>query len=265
MDSWPPLSPASGVRPKRKNPVSVSVRRRPAPEPENDFGVVEMEKIERKRGRAEKESGSRIQNGNGNGNGGSMVRGVLISALFALAGAGVWFALARFTGHELSPIAWAVGLAAGFGMMLGLHHASRAAGVTSGGLAIGGVLLGKVLVFFFVTLPLLGLLGLIAHEQLQHDGVDPTKATQQQWQTARDKAGAILRDMDFSTREAAIEKGLEGLRTAGNPMAYMTPAERVRFMLSNTFQWMDLLYIALAVGTAWKIATYGNGNGTQKN
>jgi hypothetical protein len=262
MDSWPPLKSVSHStrtgRAKVKKPVSVAVRRRPTPEPENDFVVVEMEKVERSRRKKSRPVSDSGENGNGD-DGGSMMRGVLISSLCALAGAAVWFALARFTGQELSPIAWLVGLAAGCGMLLGLHHTSRAAGATSAALAIGGILLGKVLVFFFVTLPLLGLLALISQEQLRQTGIDPAHATTAQYQVARDKAGRILRDMDFATREAAIEKGQESIRSAGSPMAYMTTSERGIFMLRNTFHWMDLLYVALAVGTAFKIATYSSG------
>jgi hypothetical protein len=146
-------------------------------------------------------------------------------------------------------------------MLLGLHRTSLASGVISAALAIGGIVLGKVLVFFFVTLPLLGLLGLIATEQLQHNNIDPQHATMQQWQTARDKASGILRDMDFSTREAAIETGQQNIHASGSPMAYMTTAERGLFFFRYTFKWMDLLYLALAVGTAFKIATYSGRNG----
>jgi hypothetical protein len=221
-----------------KKPVSVAVRRRGAPEPQNDFVVVEVEKLDLEPA-------------------GSMARGVLISSLCALAGAGVWFALARFTGHELSPVAWLVGLAAGGGMLIGLHQTSRAAGVVSGALAIAGILLGKVLVFSLVTLPLLGLLSLLAQEQLRQGGIDPQHATIQQWQSARDKAGGILRDMDFSTREAAIEKGQETIRASGNPMSYLSEKDRDALFFRYTFKPIDLLYAALAVGTAFKIATYG--------
>jgi hypothetical protein len=68
----------------------------------------------------------------------SILRGAIFSAACAAAGAGVWLAIAWYTGTELSLIAWAVGLASGVGMLLGRHRASRAAGAVSALLAAGG-------------------------------------------------------------------------------------------------------------------------------
>jgi hypothetical protein len=62
-------------------------------------------------------------------------------------GAGIWAAIVYFTGFEIGIVAWGIGLLVGFGaLVLSGGRAGAAGGVIAAVLALGAVLLGKVLV-----------------------------------------------------------------------------------------------------------------------
>jgi hypothetical protein len=193
---------------------------------------------------------------------GSIWTGALLAGLAAALGAGAWLAIAWYTGSELSLTAWAVGMASGVGMLIGRHRASRSAGVVAALLAAAGIVAGKVLVFLYVKAPLLIVLGLLAHEQLQQAGIDPATATRQQTRAATDKAQGVIRSMDTATRRAQIHTVIEARRDAGGVLAGLNTTQRVNLFFRTMFAPIDALAILLAVGSAFKIGTLGGAGGT---
>jgi hypothetical protein len=197
-----------------------------------------------------------------------MLKGAMFSAVCAAAGAGVWLAIAWYTGSELSLIAWAVGLASGLGMLLGRHRVSGAAGAVAALLAAGGVVAGKALVFEFVAAPLLVVLALLTQQQLQQTpGVDPAHPTPQQRAAADEKARLILRSTDASARRQSIRAVTEAQGHGGggggkSVLAGLDAAERVRLFADTMFGPMDCLLLPLAMGTAFKIATLSGPRGS---
>ena len=190
-----------------------------------------------------------------------MWRGAFLSAIAAALGAAAWLAIAWYTGSELSLIAWAVGMTTGVGMLLGRHRAGRGAGVVAALLAACGVLAGKVLVFLYVKAPLLIVLALLTHQQLESAGIDPAQATPQQRREASDRAQTTIRSMDAVTRRTQIRTVVEARSTSGGVFAGLSAKQRTRLFFRTMFAPIDGLIILLAVGSAFKIGTMGGAGG----
>jgi hypothetical protein len=84
---------------------------------------------------------------------GSFTLGIVLSAVGAAVGAIIWAGVAILLNLELGYVAWAVGLLAGGGMLLGARRQTVPAGVAAAGIALAGVLLGKALIFGFYVRP----------------------------------------------------------------------------------------------------------------
>ena len=125
----------------------------------------------------------------------------------------VWFFIAKVTGREIGWIAWGVGVAAGFGMMMGYNGHSVHSGAIAAGMAVVGIVVGKLMVFAFVILPMVTvMLGgrgdaasekeavtvFLAFANLEAQGVDPSTATKSQ----ESKAERDAREADRSQRLA---------------------------------------------------------------
>ncbi len=82
--------------------------------------------------------------------GGRFTIGCLLSGAGAIIGAVVWCIVAVITGYELSWIAIGVGAAAGYGMVLGYGKQNGLAGLVSVGMALVGIVLGKIAIVVFV-------------------------------------------------------------------------------------------------------------------
>jgi hypothetical protein len=188
---------------------------------------------------------------------GSLFRGAALSALAALLGAGVWFAIARFTGYELSLIAWAVGLAAGLGMLLGRHRSSSAAGAIAGAMALGGIVLGKLAVFAIVTVPMLGVLASIEQMQFRERGIDPHAATVAQREAALDAARTELSTLDFRARQDRIQRYCAANGGTLGPVQTLAADDGAQLFFRTMFKPIDLLSAVLAIGSAFKVATLG--------
>ena len=78
-------------------------------------------------------------------------------------GAAIWAGISYATNYEIGWIAWGVGIAAGFGMMIGYNGTSVSAGGVAAMLAVGGILLGKWMVFSVVLSQTMALLDNPAH------------------------------------------------------------------------------------------------------
>ncbi len=62
-----------------------------------------------------------------------------------LVGAGIWYAIAAFTGYEVGYIAWGIGFIVGFGAAMGGKVGTPANGLLAAVLSAASILLGKFL------------------------------------------------------------------------------------------------------------------------
>lgn len=81
---------------------------------------------------------------------GRFLLGTGLCAAGAVVGAVIWCVVAVATGYELGWIAWGLGGLAGLGMRLGYREENARAGAVATVIAVGGIFLGKILVFAFV-------------------------------------------------------------------------------------------------------------------
>ncbi len=83
----------------------------------------------------------------GSGGRGSVAVGCALSMAGALVGAVIWCVVALSTQYEIGWIAWALGLLAGGGMVLGCKKREPSYGVLAAAIALGGIVAAKVMVF----------------------------------------------------------------------------------------------------------------------
>jgi hypothetical protein len=84
---------------------------------------------------------------------GSLIMGIILSAVLALVASLVWIAVAWLTGFAIGYIAILIGIAAGLGMQIGHKGFSKAGGVIAAFMTIGAIFIAK----FVVLLALLNL------------------------------------------------------------------------------------------------------------
>jgi hypothetical protein len=77
---------------------------------------------------------------------GSLMLGIVLSAVFALAASIVWIVVAWLTGFAIAYIAILIGCAAGIGMQIGHRGYSRAGGIIASGMTILAIFAAKVAV-----------------------------------------------------------------------------------------------------------------------
>ena len=77
---------------------------------------------------------------------GSLLLGVIISAVFALAASVVWIAVAYITGLAIGYIAILIGIAAGIGMQIGQKGYSRTGGIVASAMTVFAIVVAKLVV-----------------------------------------------------------------------------------------------------------------------
>jgi hypothetical protein len=78
----------------------------------------------------------------------TLLKGTALSAIGAALGAGVWVAIAIFTGYEVGYVAWGLGAAAGIGMAIAHDDDDGTfAGIIAAGMSIGGIFAAKFFIF----------------------------------------------------------------------------------------------------------------------
>jgi hypothetical protein len=65
----------------------------------------------------------------------------------AAVGGGIWALIVKLTGYELGIVAWGLGVVVGLAMAHTTLNRSRTLAVTAGGMALFGLVVGKVLIF----------------------------------------------------------------------------------------------------------------------
>ena len=214
----------------------------------------------------------------GPGEGGNLLKGAAFSAVFALVGAFIWYLIAKGTEREIGWIAWGVGLAAGFGMMIGYNGTSVKSGAVAAAMAVGGILLGKFMVFTWVVVPLIApMLGgqleeelakipdadklhvYVLNQQLAKKGIDVEGATDAQRETADAEAEKLIRAMDAKTRQAETAKAKASLKKMGEEaMAEAVDVHESGLFFKTMFSPVDIVFFVIAVASAFKVATFGN-------
>ncbi len=198
------------------------------------------------------------------------IRGTIISGIAALIGAFIWFGVAKATEREIGWIAWGVGVMAGFGMMVGANGNSVTAGGIAAAMSVGGILLGKFMVFTFVVMPLFGQMldqtlgGIsdadklevwVTNQQLEKKKLDVESATDAQRAVANAEAKKLIAKMDAKTKAAETKKANESFSRLIGEAADEVPKSRLFF--STMFAPLDVLFFILAIASAFKVATFG--------
>lgn len=200
---------------------------------------------------------------------GSLVKGTIISGVCAFVGALIWYVIAKATGLEIGWIAWGVGFAAGAGMMAGYNGTSVHSGSIAAAMAVVGILVGKFMVFTWVAVPMMTkmvddmmlkigdekiLNVFVANQEMQKAGIDPGEASDAQRQKFSVAAQTIIAKMDEATKKASVQKGIELLKEKGREVM---GAKQGSLFAKTMFAPIDILFVVLAVASAFKVATFG--------
>ena len=214
---------------------------------------------------------------------GAMGRGtmtLLVGAGAAVIGGVVWAGIAAAIDMELGWIAWGLGALVGFAMVMAAREPSPTLGAQAAGLAVVGLLIGKVLIFNWVgvqaisEVPIETLLADIPMESMAYmvycdmrdDG-----AFSKEYVTFMEDDSATWEELSdeqttrFEAEEAKIQKRVEGMgpteleriaRTQMKELAREIPlSDKIQAFLSP----YDALWVILAVVSAFSIAAKGVG------
>lgn len=200
---------------------------------------------------------------------GVAVMGLVLGIVAAVIGGAIWAGIVTLTGYEVGYVAWGVGLIVGVAVAAGAKEPGVVNGVTAAGLAVGGLLLGKLLIFQ------LAMPGLVAKEfnedpqihsvvaEMQvakdpnldpdfkawYDNEDPTAYTEEQDAAYYAKLDQLINERSAQMSEAERDAAVKEF--AGMTLASLPIEERMNIAFSG---W-DLLWFGLAVLTAFKIGS----------
>ena len=197
--------------------------------------------------------------------------GVGVGAAFL--GGIIWAVIAAFAGAESGYVAWGVGVLTGFAVSLTTQERSFRVGAMAAGLAVFGLLIGKVLTVNWVFEEEMrkevyrdesAMRGGLILEKMQQGKVPEDL---QAWYTSDDEEIPEAIQEDLVVFEAKIDEELQDLaasdkdRLAGlisdTLLADISYADRVKATLSP----FDVLWFLLAVGSAFKMGAGGGDGG----
>lgn len=196
------------------------------------------------------------------GGGSRFVLGCAGSALGAAVGAAIWFGVAHTTNYEVGWIAWGVGGLAGLGMMLGNRGGSGPIpGAVAALMAVLGIVSGKLLVFNTVIAPFAAaihqdsaspredLASMTAAENLEAQGKDES-LSDEEWEKAHAAEVERIRPEIAGLSDAQVRDRLAE-RKAALEKEFRAMAGRQFF--ASMFGFMDIVFFALAMMTAYKL------------
>ncbi len=175
-----------------------------------------------------------------------LLRGTAISAVGAVVGAVAWAFVAVLTGFQIGWVAWGVGAAAGGGMSYGADELEDGTvpGVIAAFMALGGILLGKILIVLWFVIPLIGQAAAEAEEgfvEIQRQivaakmvrdsyldrGLDPSKVDELTRQKDIETALATLENLSAEEIERRHDEALLALANEPRPASQQqeSPAE----------------------------------------
>lgn len=180
-----------------------------------------------------------------------------------IAGIG-WAFLVRVTGYEVGYAAWGVGLLVGWAMTQVTVNRSRSLANTAATLAVAGLIVGKLAIFMGSSGSLTDLFmenddalrGSVAWQMYENRELDSATLEEldaalaagdtlsdEVWDRMMDQAGAHLAGVDDATRRAMAQQ------SAKLTLARIGPVQGI----ISQFTLFDLLWVALAVGTAYRM------------
>ena len=200
------------------------------------------------------------------GDDGSTQKAILAGLVAAVAGGVAWWLILAVTNYELGIVAWGLGGLVGFAMAASTSARNAQLGATAAGLALLGLVLGKVLIAQFV-------LGGVSADDLLEDPDIMTQAAVYHLEVTSGFPPAVQAVYDtvppgaeFSAElwndlATAADAHLAGLGDAGRReiaeqfaarYGSLTLTEGIMAQLSG----FDLLWMFLALGTAWKMMAH---------
>lgn len=227
---------------------------------------------------------------------GTFVLGCVLSLVGGAIGEALWCFIAYKTGYEVGYVAWGIGLITGFGMALGSRMCGVLPGVVAAAVALLAIIVAKILLVVVVLAAILTgdtsnaelkkayVMRHVAVEVLTEQGVDPDQATDAQWERAGRTAERRVEAMKKADLERAMtryraedEAAAQGADGDAKPAAERSGPSRadVEFaaaedtavddgtadamgsMFWALFGFMDVIFILLAVGTAYKVGSSG--------
>lgn len=193
---------------------------------------------------------------------------VLAGILAAVLAAVLWAVIAYATGYEIGWVAWGVGALIGFAVAKSSREPSPALGATAAVIAVGALILAKILILEF-ALPSVVEQEVLKNRQataamfLVDMGINQSFSPELQAQVEMAKSG--------DERQDGI--GARMVREAEARAADASPAERERVVhrqvanlleeagffavLGRLFSLWDVVWIFLAIGSAWRIGQRG--------
>jgi hypothetical protein len=193
-----------------------------------------------------------------------LIRPILFGGAAALAGGAIWAAIVGITNFEVGWVAWGIGGLVGLAMRKATSLRNTTIAAIAAGLAILGLLAGKVMIQVFVTRP--------AFEQALRED-DNAVASVLAWNMREEKEfePALQARLDALGENDTLPDALwEEMTAAANVEAEgLTEEERnemkehyVSSVLADVGPWQqlgwgfslyDLLWFALAISTAWRM------------
>lgn len=189
---------------------------------------------------------------------------ILAGGIAGVLGGAIWAVIVAVTDYEVGWVAWGVGGLVGWAMTKATQQRSTRLAMIAAGLAVLGLLCGKIFIQYFVTRP--------AFEQAVRDDTDAigsalaAKMREEstfppEIQTQLDELGeadtvsdALWRSMVAAGHQKAAEL-TEEERTAvlGDYVASVSRGVGPWQQLAWGFSLYDLLWFGLAVSTAWRM------------
>lgn len=203
--------------------------------------------------------------------GGRFALGCGLSAAGALVGAGIWFGVAYATHYEIGWIAWGVGVLAGLGMLFGYGKPDVLGGLVAAGMAIGAIMLGKLLLFHSIFGPMLAgadhadgterqqYAEVIAYELMEEPNLPPN-ASEAEEERAYDAAhDAALARAKERVSKMTDEEVRGKLKTHRDEQRELGRKAYGMMFWSFSFGLIDIVFFVLAIATAFKLGAMGTG------
>lgn len=198
---------------------------------------------------------------------------VFAGILVGIPAAVVWTVIAYFTGYEIGWVAWGVGALVGYAVAKSAHEPSATLGPTAAALAVGTLLLAKVLILEFAVPPIMrtellknqnAVTGMFVMDMTAHKSFTPELQALLDQAEARPGSLSEAQQLDMQRRMRAevLERVTNATRAEKERVARASTETILKQMgffgaLKDLFSLFDLLWIFLAVSSAFKIAQRG--------
>ncbi len=204
----------------------------------------------------------------------SLAFGCVLSALGACLGAGIWFLVCKTTGYEVGYIACAVGFLAGGGMLLGNRQEDDLAAIIAAGMAVGGIVLARILFISFLIGDFTtearndidyqrGVVATVmAFDALQNGNPSDQAAWESELDNAYEQVGSMpendvrntfqSRESDFKNAVASNNLVSRHADTEGLDLDAL--GESKWEFLKETFDPLDIIFFLIATVAAFKVA-----------